>query len=172
MKKIFLTLSMALFFTMSSYAQTDITCCSTADVTAAGGVTYAWDDGTTTALNDDLAAGMHTVTVTDACGQTSVGTFTVINYPTLTVTATGVDNTDCTNPNGSVTATPSGGNGPYSYSWTPTGGTGATTATYSDLSGGTYTVVVTDDCGNTATVDVTIIDDVQPPVVTFNATCN
>ncbi len=55
--------------------------------------------------------------------------------------------------NGTATAFPSNGTGPYTYLWTPTGNT---TQTVSALCSGNYTVTVTDALGNTVTNTVTI----------------
>jgi hypothetical protein len=56
---------------------------------------------------------------------------------------------------GSASVTVSGGTGPYSYSWSPTGGNGAQA---NNLSDGCYTVTVTDaaNCVTTATTCVGI----------------
>jgi hypothetical protein len=56
--------------------------------------------------------------------------------------------------NGSVTISASNGTGPYTYSWTPTGGTSATA---SNLSPGTYTCLVKDAnlCASTRTILIT-----------------
>ena len=58
---------------------------------------------------------------------------------------------------GSITASPTGGGTPYTYSWSPAGGNAATA---SGLSVGTYTVVVTDanGCSKTFTQSLT-----EPP---------
>ena len=54
---------------------------------------------------------------------------------------------------GRATATPSGGTSPYTYSWSPTGGTKSTA---SALTAGTYTVHVTSHAGCTAIAAVTV----------------
>lgn len=60
--------------------------------------------------------------------------------------------------NGSITATPSGGSSPYSYVWTPSGGTSATTT---NRPAGTYTVTVTDNNGCTGTATRTLTTPTQ-----------
>lgn len=55
--------------------------------------------------------------------------------------------------NGSITANVSGAPGPYTYQWSPMGGSGATAQ---GLAAGTYTVTVTSAMGCSATASVTI----------------
>ena len=55
-------------------------------------------------------------------------------------------------PTGSVTATASGGVGPYSYLWN----TGQTGATLTGITAGNYSVTVTSSIGQTATASVTV----------------
>ncbi|MBE8728306.1 T9SS type A sorting domain-containing protein [Flavobacterium hungaricum] len=126
-----------------------------ASVVATGGVpgyTYLWSNGATTATANGLSAGTYSVTITDAyaCPRTFTGI--VITEP-----AAGVDGTISTTAvscfggsNGIATVSPSGGTGPYTYLWAPTGGTGATA---SGLAAGTYSVTVTDfnNCQKTIT---------------------
>ena len=54
---------------------------------------------------------------------------------------------------GAATVNATGGATPYTYSWSPSGGTSATA---SSLAAGTYTVTVTDNIGLTATASATI----------------
>jgi gliding motility-associated-like protein len=69
----------------------------------------------------------------------------------LTLTTTANDATcSC---DGSITVVATGGIAPYSYSWSPSGGTGATA---SSLCAGTYTVTVTGANGCSATATETI----------------
>lgn len=126
----------------------------TATATATGGngnYTYLWTPGgMTTASVSNLAPGTYTVNVTDGtdCGS---GTVT-IGYTGMisTVASTG---SSCTAGTGSATVTVTGGTGPYTYSWAPSGGTGATA---SNLQPGSYTCTITDasSCTLTQTVNV------------------
>jgi hypothetical protein len=62
-----------------------------------------------------------------------------------------------------ATAIPTGGTGPYTYTWTPTGDT---TATINNLNGGNYTVTVFDSVGCSATQTILIT---EPAPVIANA---
>jgi gliding motility-associated-like protein len=68
--------------------------------------------------------------------------------------------------NGSATVTPSGGTAPYTYNWSPAGGTGATAT---GLSNGTYTCTITDANGCTAAQIVAIT---QPTILVASMTSN
>jgi len=73
----------------------------------------------------------------------------------LSAIATGT-NVSCFGGNtGSATVTVSGGTGPYTYSWSPSGGTGATA---SNLVAGTYTVTLKDAKGCTTTASYTVTE--------------
>jgi len=65
--------------------------------------------------------------------------------------------------NGSLTVTPTGF-APFAYSWSPSGGTGATA---SGLSAGNYTCTITNQCGGLTTVTATIT---QPTALTATIT--
>lgn len=126
-----------------------------ATLTASGGSTYAWSNSSTTAATTVTAAGTYTVTVTNSVGCTATATATVTGGcapPTLTLT--NIVNAIC-NTGGSVKAIPSGGVSPYTALWS----NGSTTATINNLTGGTYTVTVTDanNCSATASTTITNI---------------
>ncbi len=142
----------------------------TATVTVTGGTgpyTYTWTPGgQTTQTATGLSSGTYTVTVSDAsCPvNTSTATVVVTSSGSLTVTFTQT-NVQCFNStNGSATVTPTGGTAPYTYAWTPSGGTNATAT---GLSPGPYTVTITDASGCTATQVVTIT---APPAITGTTT--
>jgi gliding motility-associated-like protein len=120
---------------------------------------YAWTPGNAnTASVSNLAAGVYSLVVTDANGCTSNGTATVSNSNGPTVTCV-VSNISCFGgTNGAAMAQISGGTAPYSYAWTPSGGTNATA---SNLSAGTYAVQVTDNTGCIGTAGVTITEPTQ-----------
>ncbi|MFN8394425.1 MAG: choice-of-anchor V domain-containing protein [Bacteroidia bacterium] len=111
-------------------------------VTGAAPQTFAWSNGSTAEDPSGLVAGDYTVTVTDANGCTSTGTYT-INQPTAISLAFNSQPANCGQSNGNVTVTPSGGVGGYTYLWS----SGATTATASGLAAGSYDVTVTDANG-------------------------
>jgi large repetitive protein len=141
----------------------------TATVNASGGTpgyTFSWaPSGGTAATATGLLAGVYTVTVTDAnsCAQTA--TVTVGNTAGPAITIGTVTNVSCNGGNdGSVTVMVSGGTAPYTYSWSPTGGNGATAI---GLSAGNYTITVTDANGCITTNSVLIT---QPPAITSSTT--
>lgn len=132
---------------------------------ATGPYTYAWaPSGGTNAAATGLGAGTYTCTVTDANGCSNTTTV-VLTQPTALTTATSIVDADCGNPTGSATAAPSGGTGPYSYAWSPSGGNAATAT---GLSGGTYTVVVTDANGCTSSSTASI-SNIQTVTAGFGA---
>lgn len=99
----------------------------------------------------NVCAGSYTITATDDNGCTATSPVTVTNPPALTVALSSV-NASCTAANGSATAVPSGGTGPYTFLWS----NGATTAVNGGLASGSYTVTVTDSkgCTTTGTINV------------------
>jgi gliding motility-associated-like protein len=135
---------------------------------------YSWNtvpvQNTQTATG--LTAGTYTCTITDANGCTTTVAATVGSTGGITASITSVSNVTCNGGNnGSATATPSGGTGPYNYVWTPSGGNAATGT---PLAAGNYTCTITDANGCIATVSVVIT---QPPVITatqsqVNILCN
>ncbi len=152
-------------------------CNGTATVSASGGTapyTYSWSpSGGTNSTATGLCAGSYTVTVTDNNGCTAIATVTISQQHTaLIASLTSSTNVSCNGScDGTATVSANGGTAPYTYSWSPSGGTNASAA---NLCANTYTVTVTDNNGCTASVMVTIT---QPAAITIttsqtNATCN
>ncbi|MCC7302899.1 MAG: T9SS type A sorting domain-containing protein [Bacteroidia bacterium] len=106
--------------------------------------TYSWSViGSTTSAVSGLCPGSYTVTVTDAVNCTVTDTINVQNdFMQITVSETSpvLCNGES---NGSLTALVSG-NGPFLYSWNPSGQTNAVAP---GLGAGCYTVSVTDANG-------------------------
>jgi large repetitive protein len=124
------------------------------DLTVNGGVSpysYVWSNGQITEDITAVSPGGYTVTVTDVNGCT-ITTSTTINQPAaLTVAGVAVDNCPSQS-NGSINLTVSGGTSPYGFDWS----NGDTTEDLSGLSAATYSVLVTDSYGCTATASFTL----------------
>jgi hypothetical protein len=150
---------------------TNIKCNAGADgsatATVSGGTppyTYSWNNGKTTANITGLTAGTYTVTVTDA--NSCMKTATVnIAQPAALVIALNKTDANCNTSNGSITASPTGGTGSYTYKWS----TGQTTAGITGLAAGTYTIEVTDANGCKATETVNV-NNTGAPTLSIKST--
>ncbi len=148
----------------------------TATVSASGGTSgyaYNWaPSGGTNANATGLGPGNYTVTITDGNGCTATASTNVALAGGLTASLQSQQNVLCNGGStGNAAVSASGGTSPYTYSWSPSGGTNASAT---GLTAGTYTVTVTDQNGCTQTITVTIT---QPPALTAsstsaNITCN
>jgi len=148
--------------TINSVSGSAVTCYSstngTASVSASGGsstpYTYSWSPtGGSGSSASGLSEGTYTVSVADLCGP-STTTVTITGPAALVAQAPIGHNVTCAGAPGSATESPSGGTTPYTYSWSPAGGT---TSSGTGLTAGTYTVTVRDNCGDpSATASVTI----------------
>lgn len=134
---------------------------------ASGGAapyTYMWSTGDFGPTINNITAGSYGVTVTDNNGVMATGGIVVGQPDQLLVDL--VANI-CSAPF-SVTAFPSGGQGPYGYTWS----TGDHTQTINNLPSGTYCVTVTDSqlCGvvDCITLDATPL---SVSVVANGVTC-
>ena len=153
-------------------AATNTTNCAfpngTASVTTnAASASYSWSNGGTTSTINNLSAGTYTVTVTNtSTGCTNTCQAVVVSTTNLpTATCSKMDNTNCATPNGSASVTTNGNQ----ISWS----TGATTASITGLSAGTYTVTVTNTTtGCTNTCQAIVGSTASPPTVTCSKTNN
>jgi hypothetical protein len=122
-------------------------------LTASGGGSYLWNDGSTAATVSAtlLSSGTFTVTVTAlaGCSATATNAVAVNAVPNAQTTST---DAACGQSNGSAVTTVTGGATPYSYLWN----TGATAASLGNLSAGVFTVTVRDvnGCTSVNTVNV------------------
>ena len=128
-----------------------------ATVFATGGTQpyiYQWSNGGNTPTINNIPAGTHSVTITEANGCQIVRNITITEPSLLTASINGVTNVCPGAFTGSLTANPNGGTAPYTYLWN----NGVITQTISNLGAGTYTVTITDANGCTATASSTIIE--------------
>ncbi|MCO6359949.1 collagen-binding domain-containing protein [Roseivirga pacifica] len=145
----------------------------TATVTGGCGTySYVWSNGTTGSSVSNLSAGTYSLTVTDGQGNTKSATVNVTQPDVLAV------NTSMTPvaPGGNgaedhviylgygqqsvtLSANATGGSGNYNYTWSPNQAMGCVdgnTVEVAPLVTTTYSVLVTDAMGCTATKDITV----------------
>ncbi len=133
---------------------------------------FAWSSGPPVSDNNNIPAGVYTVTITDTKGCTETATATVAQPTQLTAT-TNVTATNCsTSMDGTATALPQGGTGPYSFLWNDA--QQQTTVTATGLAAQTFNVTVTDANGCMVNQNA-VIPAPAPLAVSLNktnSTCN
>ncbi len=133
--------------------------------------TYTWSTGANTPNISNLAPGTYTLTVSAGGSCTETAEFEVPDEPLEpNVNATTTPST-CELPNGSISLSVSGGQGPYTFSWS----TGANTQNLNNIPAGAYAVTVTGANG-CSTVENIDLDNENPPFsvngnVLSNTTC-
>ena len=167
---------------VASVTPTDITCNGNAngaaDVTWTGGnspFSITWSDGTfaNTTPRTIALGGSYSVIVSDLSGCADTVAFAIVEPSPVTVTFTSTPESFPGALDGTVTATPAGGTGPYAFAWAdelfvPAGSGNPLIG----LAGGLYYGLVTDAnaCDNSATV---LDDSIRVDVITsatFNVT--
>jgi gliding motility-associated-like protein len=122
-------------------------------VNPTGSVTYNWNPGGILPGNlTNLASGTYNVTASDSNNCSFTGSATV-NEPAAAVMSVTVTDALCFGGNGSVTANPTGGVLPYSYTWSNNAGGNSATVT---PPAGSYTVTASDANGCNQTAAFTI----------------
>lgn len=91
--------------------------------------------------------------VTNLCGSDTSCTTLSVTAPTVSVTAA-VTNATCNHnsSNGGIDLSVAGGTPPYTFLWS----NGSSSEDIADISAGTYTVIVTDDNGESETVEIIV----------------
>ena len=118
----------------------------TSTLTATGGSTYLWSNGSTTNHINVSQSGVYAVTATNADGCSASTNVTVTVNPLPTVSISGV-NSICQGQTTMLTA-----NGGSSYAWSNGGSTPSVTVSQ----GGVYTVTATNTAGCSATEEITV----------------
>ncbi|MEP7236894.1 MAG: gliding motility-associated C-terminal domain-containing protein [Ferruginibacter sp.] len=133
---------------------------------------YSWNTAPpqTTQLITGLAGGTYTVTVNALNSCTATAT-AVITEPAALAHTVNIVQPGCAAVTGSATITESGGTGPYTYTWSPSGGSASTA---SGLAPGNYTATVTDSKSCSENIPVVIATATPPNISIINkkdATC-
>jgi gliding motility-associated-like protein len=133
-----------------------------------------WTDGLGLNSTDEdltgLGAGTYQVSVTDANGCLATATATLSAPPSIqlssSTTTIGAFNTSCAlSADGNIDLTVDGGSAPYTYSWS----NGIELEDVTNVSAGSYTVVVTDANGCTEQSTVTLT---APPAINAELTAS
>jgi hypothetical protein len=173
----------ALSITMSSINATcNNLCDGSATAIVSGGVglcTYSWTPmGGNTSTAIGLCPGTYSVEAMDSRGCSVMGVDT-IREPAALAMITSSTASSCSSPSGSASVSVSGGNTPYTYSWSPgliPAGQG--TASVAGLGAGSYTVSVTQPSGCIQWAAVTVFNNnptanvVSQTNPSCNSTCN
>ncbi|MBW8051549.1 MAG: T9SS type B sorting domain-containing protein [Cytophagales bacterium] len=151
----------------------------------AGATSYNW----TVPAGAAITAGQNTISITvdfgatsgnvcvtagNGCGTSVASCYAISVNAAPTASITSSANISCNGASdGSATVTPSGGTPGYTYSWSPSGGSGATAT---GLAAGNYTVTVTDanNCsGTSAPVTITEPATLSASIISSSdITCN
>ena len=124
--------------------------------------TYLWSSLQTTPSISGLPAGTYTVFVSDSTGCSDTLTATITEPAPIVLNVSG-NSPSCDNSNDGDAATLiSGGVTPYTFNWS----NGGSTNSLSGLSGGTYTVTVT-DAGGCTVIDSVTLNSPTPVVATI-----
>ena len=109
--------------------------------------TYKWNDGTTNSELSNKSAGQYVITITDneACVQTETFDLSNTNAPIISLDS--VVSSKCTQSNGKIALTVTGGTSPLSFNWNDN----ATTEDRDAISSGNYSLTVNDAAGCKAT---------------------
>lgn len=130
----------------------------TLTATPSDSVTYSWSTGSTASTLSGLAAGSYLLQVRDRNNCIAEKNFTVTQPPVLLATAT-PSATQCSgDSSGTVQLSVSGGTAPHTFLWS----NGSTSRDIANLTGGTYTVRVTD--ANGCTVNASASISTYPPI--------
>jgi hypothetical protein len=143
-----------------------------ADLTVTGGTagyTYLWDDASASTTEDisGLSAGSYNVIITDANGCTAAASVTVTEPSALVITVDGSTNpTGCGVADGSAFISVSGGTvaSTYTYSWSDGASYTSSMEDPSDIPAGNIQVTVTDDNSCVATASVALSDPNGPTI--------
>ncbi len=140
------------------------------------GYTYLWTTSPNqiTATATNLTSGTYSVNVTDLNGCTVIASANITQPQQLNITLVSSQNPGCSGSStGQIVVSASGGVGP-TYFYTLNGGSPQTSGTFTGLSGGTYTISVSDanNCTQQIQVSLTQPFPISSSYTVTNVNCN
>lgn len=143
-------------------------------VTLNGGTpdfTFEWSNGSTSPNLTGVPAGNYSLTVTDANGCELEASFEVPVFNPVIISGTTVTQPTCASPNGgAIQVAITGGTPEFVFEWS----NGEATQNISNLSAGTYTLIVTDanTCTDEVTVTLNAVNNLTVDTTVVYPTCN
>lgn len=115
-------------------------------VTGAAPLSFAWSTGSTSKDLLNRRAGTYTLTISDGNGCTYTYPYTITQPDAITATVVKTDGVDNSNTASIAVSDVAGGTSPYTYAWAKAGDGSftASTQSLSNVSGGSYTLRITD----------------------------
>ncbi len=133
--------------------------------------TYEWSGGLPAVAThlETVTTGTYTLTVTDTNACTATTTATIFEPETMILSISSTNEICSNSADGTAVVTASGGTPTYIYNWS----TGVTSNSVNGLTGGTYTVTVTDNnsCTATATTSITTPAEITANISPTDAIC-
>lgn len=140
-------------------------------------LTINWNTGASGSSLSDLCSGDYSATITDGsgCELSFSTTIEPADAPSISIDPTTIDSSLCGLFLGAIDVTITGGEEPYSLSWTgPNDYTNTTDEDISGLEAGDYTLTVSDNVGCETSVSVNIFNADEPELsfIVTPAGCN
>ena len=157
-----------------AYGETEDYIVNIVNIQAVPVSSYSWNaspslnttNGSAVIASNIGASETYTVTAATALGCTATSTVevTIAGAVSCSAITSSLGAAFCAGFTSTLTANHVGGGAPYNYQWSDASGNLGTTATQSVTTSGTYSVMVTDNCGQTCVTSIAIIVNTLPTV--------
>ncbi len=167
--RVFISQLYSAMISQSTAISCNASCNGVLTATVIGGTapyTYTWlPTGGNSTVAANLCAGVYTLVVMDNLSQTATSTYTLTQPAVLSTSLVAVSNASCYgSANASATVAAFGATSPYTYTWSPVGGS---TTIATGLAAGIYSCSIKD--ANNCSVSVVTVNITQPAQITGTA---